>query len=40
MANDTRYGLAAGIFTTRLDWAMKFAREVESGNIHINWGPA
>jgi len=40
LANDTRYGLSAGIFTTRLDWAMKFAREVESGNIHINWGPA
>ena len=40
LANDSRYGLSAGIFTSRLDWAMKFAREVESGNIHINWGPA
>ena len=36
MANDSRYGLSAGIFTQNLDWAMKFAREIESGNIHIN----
>ncbi|HEX4149044.1 MAG TPA: aldehyde dehydrogenase family protein [Pirellulales bacterium] len=40
MANDTPYGLSAGIFTQNLNWAMRFAREVESGNIHINWGPA
>jgi glyceraldehyde-3-phosphate dehydrogenase (NADP+) len=39
LANDSNYGLAAGIFTKNLDWAMRFAREVESGNIHINWGP-
>ncbi|MDR7518823.1 MAG: aldehyde dehydrogenase family protein [Armatimonadota bacterium] len=39
LANDTNYGLAAGVFTRNLDWAMRFAREVESGNIHINWGP-
>jgi acyl-CoA reductase-like NAD-dependent aldehyde dehydrogenase len=39
LANDTNYGLSAGIFTQNLDWAMKFAREVESGNLHINWGP-
>ena len=39
LANDTRYGLAAGIFTRDLAWAIKFAREVDSGNIHINWGP-
>jgi len=39
LANDTNYGLAAGIFTGNLDWAMKFAREVDSGNLHINWGP-
>ncbi len=39
MANDTNYGLSAGVFTQNLDWAMRFAREVESGNIHINWGP-
>lgn len=39
LANDTRYGLSAGIFTQNITWAMKFAREVESGNLHINWGP-
>jgi acyl-CoA reductase-like NAD-dependent aldehyde dehydrogenase len=40
LANDTPYGLSAGVFTQDLDWAVRFAREVESGNIHINWGPA
>lgn len=40
LANDSRYGLSAGIFTESLDNAMKFARQVESGNLHINWGPA
>ncbi|MGQ0569732.1 MAG: aldehyde dehydrogenase family protein [Armatimonadota bacterium] len=39
LANDSNYGLSAGIFTRNLDWAMRFAREAESGNIHINWGP-
>jgi acyl-CoA reductase-like NAD-dependent aldehyde dehydrogenase len=39
LANQTHYGLAAGIFTENIEWAMKFAREVESGNLHINWGP-
>ena len=36
-ANDTRFGLSAGIFTRDLNRAMRFAHEVESGNIHINW---
>jgi acyl-CoA reductase-like NAD-dependent aldehyde dehydrogenase len=39
LANDSRFGLAAGVFTERLDTAMKFARELQTGNIHINWGP-
>jgi glyceraldehyde-3-phosphate dehydrogenase (NADP+) len=39
LANDSRYGLSAGIFTQNLDWAMRFARQVESGNLHINYGP-
>jgi len=39
LANHTHYGLSAGIFTENLEWAVKFAREVESGNLHINWGP-
>ena len=39
MANDSRFGLSAGIFTQNLDWAMRFAREVHSGNLHINSSP-
>jgi glyceraldehyde-3-phosphate dehydrogenase (NADP+) len=39
LANDSRYGLAAGVFTEGVDTALRFARELESGNIHINWGP-
>jgi len=39
LANDTPYGLSAGIFTQNLDWALRFAREVDAGNLHINWGP-
>jgi glyceraldehyde-3-phosphate dehydrogenase (NADP+) len=40
LANDSRYGLSAGIFTESLDHALRFARQVESGNLHISWGPA
>jgi acyl-CoA reductase-like NAD-dependent aldehyde dehydrogenase len=39
LANDSHYGLAASIFTESLEHAMKFAREVQSGNLHVNWGP-
>lgn len=39
MANDTNYGLSAGVFTKNIDTAIRFAREVQSGNVHINWGP-
>ena len=39
IANDSPYGLAAGIFTENITSAMRFARQVESGNLHINWGP-
>ena len=39
MANDSRFGLSAGIFTQNLDWAMRFAREVQSGSLHINSAP-
>jgi glyceraldehyde-3-phosphate dehydrogenase (NADP+) len=39
LANDTIYGLSAGIFTENLGWAMDFARRVNSGNLHVNWGP-
>ncbi len=39
LANDSRYGLSAGIFTQNVDWAMRFALEVESGNLMINSSP-
>jgi len=39
LANDTPYGLAAGIFTESINHAMQFALQVDSGNLHINWGP-
>ena len=38
LANDTNYGLSASIFTQDIDRALKYAQQVESGNIHINWG--
>ncbi len=38
LANDSVYGLAAGIFTDNIEWAMRFAREAEAGNLHVNWG--
>jgi acyl-CoA reductase-like NAD-dependent aldehyde dehydrogenase len=39
LANSSEFGLAAGVFTQSVDTAMRFARELETGNIHINWGP-
>jgi acyl-CoA reductase-like NAD-dependent aldehyde dehydrogenase len=38
LANSTRYGLSAAIFTESIDNAMRFAQEVESGNLNINGG--
>jgi glyceraldehyde-3-phosphate dehydrogenase (NADP+) len=38
LANDTNYGLSAAIFTENVNWAMQYVRQVESGNIHVNWG--
>lgn len=35
-ANDTNYGLAAGVFTRNLDDAMYLAARVDSGIMHIN----
>jgi acyl-CoA reductase-like NAD-dependent aldehyde dehydrogenase len=35
-ANESAYGLSAGIFTARLDAAMEFARRVRAGMVHVN----
>ena len=36
IANDTSYGLAAGIFTKDIDKAIRFASEVQAGYVMIN----
>ncbi|HTK36370.1 MAG TPA: aldehyde dehydrogenase [Caulobacteraceae bacterium] len=36
LANDTRYGLASGIWTQNLDRAMRFATQIEAGTVWIN----
>ena len=36
IANDSSYGLAAGIFTQNIDRAMRFASEVQAGYVMIN----
>ncbi len=38
LANSGNYGLSASIFTRDLDRALRFAREVDAGNLHVNWG--
>jgi glyceraldehyde-3-phosphate dehydrogenase (NADP+) len=38
-ADDSKYGLGAGIFTRDIDSAWRFAREVQCGTIQINWTP-
>jgi aldehyde dehydrogenase (NAD+) len=40
VANDTRYGLAAALFTSRVSHIDRFSRRVEAGMIHINHGTA
>jgi acyl-CoA reductase-like NAD-dependent aldehyde dehydrogenase len=35
-ANDTEFGLSAGIFTRDLGKAMRFMREIEVGLVHVN----
>jgi glyceraldehyde-3-phosphate dehydrogenase (NADP+) len=38
-ANDSDFGLGAGVFTRDISKALRFAREIESGNVMINWTP-
>jgi glyceraldehyde-3-phosphate dehydrogenase (NADP+) len=38
-ANGTAYGLAAGIFTSDVSAVIRAIREIDAGNIHINWTP-
>jgi acyl-CoA reductase-like NAD-dependent aldehyde dehydrogenase len=39
LVNDSKYGLGAGVFTSNIDTAWRFAREVQTGTIEINWTP-
>jgi acyl-CoA reductase-like NAD-dependent aldehyde dehydrogenase len=39
LANGTRYGLQAGLFSRRLDTALRAARELEFGGVTINEAP-
>jgi acyl-CoA reductase-like NAD-dependent aldehyde dehydrogenase len=39
LANSTRYGLQAGIFTGRLDTAMRAGQELEFGGVIVNEAP-
>jgi acyl-CoA reductase-like NAD-dependent aldehyde dehydrogenase len=39
LANSTRYGLQAGVFTTRLETALRAARELEFGGVTVNVAP-
>jgi (Z)-2-((N-methylformamido)methylene)-5-hydroxybutyrolactone dehydrogenase len=36
LANDTNYGLAAGIWTRDIDRALRFARDIDAGTVWIN----
>jgi acyl-CoA reductase-like NAD-dependent aldehyde dehydrogenase len=40
VANDTRYGLAASVFTSRMDVMSKCVRQINAGMIHVNHGTA
>ena len=36
IANDTDYGLAAGIFTSDVGRVLRFARDVQTGSVFVN----
>jgi acyl-CoA reductase-like NAD-dependent aldehyde dehydrogenase len=39
LANATRYGLQAGVFTTRIDTALRVAQALEFGGVTVNEAP-
>lgn len=39
LANDNDYGLGAGIFTSDVAATIQAMRQIDAGNIHINWSP-
>jgi glyceraldehyde-3-phosphate dehydrogenase (NADP+) len=39
LSNDSKYGLGAGIFTRDVNHALRFAREVQTGSVMVNWTP-
>jgi glyceraldehyde-3-phosphate dehydrogenase (NADP+) len=39
VANSTQFGLGAGVFTRDVSNAVRFAQEVDAGNVHVNWTP-
>jgi glyceraldehyde-3-phosphate dehydrogenase (NADP+) len=38
-ANGTAFGLGAGVFTSDIGGAVRAIRQIDAGNIHINWTP-
>ena len=39
LANDSKYGLSASVFTKNIDDAFRFVQETQCGNVHVNWSP-
>lgn len=39
LANDSKYGLGAGIFTRDVNIALRFARKAQTGTVMVNWTP-
>ena len=39
LANSTKYGLGAGVFTNNQDSSIRAMRDIDAGIVHINWTP-
>ncbi|MBI5508701.1 MAG: aldehyde dehydrogenase family protein [Deltaproteobacteria bacterium] len=39
LANRSRFGLAASVFTRDVDKALRMAQGLEAGSVHVNYGP-